>query len=343
MTGLTPGELGGTHKLRGRLFVGTAGFTSASWAGAFYPAGVKKTDEQLHHYQASFGVVEVNSTFYGVPNPETIDAWRRQAAEGFLFVLKVPKAVTHEGGLASEEALAALRVFLERAKGLGPHLGAILFQCSRSQTCDLGKLRSIGTELKRAGMSCRVAFEFRNASWLSDPEVKECMQAVNWALVQHPNSIGRATVGNSSEGRTGDVEHYRLEPLYDTIVTADFVYVRLHGDNDEHSYCFSDRELAVYAEQLHLWRERGLDVFCFLLNDDASAAMPRNAKRIIELTHALAGESVPSGPKPSHQRSLESFFGKAKRKTFANAGASEGPASTVTGTHELGEKRAKVV
>merc|ERR1712217_28639 len=96
----------------------------------------------------------------------------------------------------------------------------------------------------------------------------------SWALVQHPNTLGRATAGGSADG---EAETYPLEALED-VVTADFVYVRLHGDNDAHNYCYSDSELRSYAQQIDKWRRRGLDVYCFLLNDTADAAMPHDAK-----------------------------------------------------------------
>ncbi|CAE8695867.1 unnamed protein product, partial [Polarella glacialis] len=101
---------------------------------------------------------------------------------------------------------------------------------------------------------------------------------------------------------------YPLESLKDE-TTADFVYVRLHGNNDTHTYRYSDEELQGYAGQLHAWRLRGLDVYCFVLADDAGAAMPQNAKRLQELVHGLAGEALPKGPKMAKQSSLASFFG----------------------------------
>ena len=76
----------------------------------------------------------------------------------------------------------------------------------------------------------------------------------NWALVQHPNTLVRAH-RNLLWERSGDKETYSLEPLRN-IVTADFAYVRLHGNDDDHTYCYSDSELCGYAEQLQSWRTR---------------------------------------------------------------------------------------
>jgi len=312
----------------GNLYVGTAGFTNAHWAGNFYPPHAKKSEDQLDCYQETFGIVEVNSTFYGTPSAETIASWRRRAAEGFRFALKVPRTVTHEGALASDPAIEALKHFVDRAKGLAPHLGLLLFQCSRGLRASAQTLHRVAEALRELPSNCRVALELRDAASHVDPAVLHFLRAHNWALVQHPNSIGRATSGNSSAGQ-GEASSYALEPLRD-VTTADFAYVRLHGDNDTHSYCYSDAELAGYAETLHAWRRRGLDLFCFLLNDSAKAAMPHNAKRLMELTHALASEAVPQGPKLKRQRSLSSFFTPSQKAKVAKLSGDGGVAKSAS-------------
>lgn len=292
-------------KRLGRLHVGTAGFTNAHWAGQFYPPSAKKSELQLEHYQETFSVVEVNSTFYGTPSTDAISAWRRRSSDGFQIGLKVPKTVTHEAPF-SAAALEHLSVFLSRAQGLGVALGPLLFQCSRQFAVDLQKLRTVAALLDAWKVPCRVAFEFRDASWHRDAAVLAFMRERNWAMVQHPNTLGRATVGNSSSDNR-QAERYPIELLAD-VATADFAYCRLHGDNDGHSYCYSDEELMGYASQVHAWRVRGLDVYCFLLNDSAEAAMPKNAKRLMEIAHGLASEPVPRGPALARQRTLNSFF-----------------------------------
>jgi len=288
----------------GKLSVGTAGFANSHWTGRFYAPHAKKSEDQLECYQETFNIVEVNSTFYGVPSEETIAAWKRRAAHGFQFSLKVPRAVTHDGGLASDSALESLRHFLLRVKGLGAHLAVLLFQCSRGLRVDVGKLQRVFEELGRCDMQCRVALELRDVPSSQDPVVIGWLRERNWALVQHPNTLGRATAASEQHKVA---ECYPLEPLRD-LTTANFVYVRLHGNNDTHSYCYSESELSSYSEQLHNWRTKGLEVFAFLLNDSAEAAMPHNAKQLLEMVHRLSGEPVPRGPKLAHQRSLTSFF-----------------------------------
>ena len=81
----------------GRVRIGTAGWVSPHWAGAFYPPGAKQSDAQLEHYQEHFDSVEVNSTHYGTPSAEALRGWRARAGLGFEFCWKADKAITHAG------------------------------------------------------------------------------------------------------------------------------------------------------------------------------------------------------------------------------------------------------
>ncbi|CAJ1419286.1 unnamed protein product, partial [Effrenium voratum] len=283
----------------GPLFVGTAGFSCPHWT-QFFGKG-----DLLVLYQETFWAVEVNSSFYGVPSLETVQTWRRKCAEGFRLGLKAPRTVTHEN-LGGETSLESLRFFLQRVAPLAQHLGPILFQCPRSLKADCEMLRRVAKVLDEQDLSIQAAFEFRDASWLSH-EALDFLKSRNWALVQHPNTLGRATSAEK------ELETYPLEPLQEDLVTADWVYVRLHGNNDGHTYRYTDEELLSYARQLHGWRQRGLKVFAFLLNDDAGAAMPQNARRLWELCCGLAAEGEVRGPKLAKQRSLRSFFGAPKK------------------------------
>ena len=94
------------------------------------------------------------------------------------------------------------------------------------------------------------------------------------------------------------------------------------GDNDEHTYRYTDAQLQTYAEALHGFRGRGLDVYAFVLSDDARAAMPQCARRLKELVHRCAGETVPAAPKAAG-RSIASFFGGGG----SGGGGGAGPSS----------------
>jgi len=289
----------------GKLRIGTAGFSSNHWAGHFYPPRVKKSEDQLEAYQDTFSAVEINGTFYGMPAESTISQWKRRSADGFEMSLKVPKSVTHDGQLDSPEALEGLWIFVNRAKALGTNLGPVLFQCPRSLTANVQKLIAVSKVLEEVP-SMRVAMEFRDESWFADEKVQSFMREKNWALVDHPNSIGRATAG-AGTSQDSERTHYALQPLRGTC-TASFAYIRLHGNCDDHTYRYSNAELQSIAAELHNMRMRGVDVYCFMLNDDDTAAMPQNARQLLKATHELQGEPLPKGPGLARQRSLKSFF-----------------------------------
>ncbi len=76
------------------ISVGTCGFSYKDWIGPVYPAGTKAAD-MLPLYAAEFPVVEIDSTYYGVPKPETAASWVSRTPDAFRFSAKLPAAGTH--------------------------------------------------------------------------------------------------------------------------------------------------------------------------------------------------------------------------------------------------------
>eukprot|EP00928_Gymnodinium_smaydae_P098918 TRINITY_DN930_c1_g1_i1.p1 TRINITY_DN930_c1_g1~~TRINITY_DN930_c1_g1_i1.p1 ORF type:complete len:360 (-),score=43.78 TRINITY_DN930_c1_g1_i1:178-1257(-) len=305
---------GGATKPLGKLHVGTAGFSCAHWAGEFYPRGAKNNaDMMLECFQENLSIVELNSSFYGTPSSSTVRNWKQRSAKGFAMSWKVVKSVTHEGRMDSNAAISSLQHFLNRAKELGSeHLAVLLFQCPRTLRVDAAQIDALHEAIQESGVSCRVAVEVRHPECELDQKFLDALKARNWAFVIHPDSVGRATARpRHDDGQT--LGYGKLEPLRTDLITADFVYIRLHGDNDEHTYRYSEDELKAHAEQIHRWRSAGLDVYCFFLNDDAKAAMPQNAVRMRQLAHALAGEPLPRTPKQASNKSISSFFKPAAK------------------------------
>jgi uncharacterized protein YecE (DUF72 family) len=307
---------------------GCAGFANSKWVGNFYPKKLVGTDSsrQLSYYQQHFSTVEINSTFYGVPLATTVQKWKTQSAPGFRFSLKAPKSVTHEGPLNAE----SFTFFLQRVMALGDRLQVVLLQCPSSLRVDAEQLEGIETSATTAGYTGKIAIELRNRDALADEEVQAVLKRNNWGCVFHPNSLGRTTVGNSAGGRGasgGDEvpDPYALEGLDAmeqlTPITADFVYVRLHGANDQHTFEYSHEQIATIAAQLHTWRSRGLSLFVYTLNDlspvegngssgvSSWAAMPRNAQQLEMQVHSLGGGAVPPAPKKP-KKTMMSFFAK---------------------------------
>lgn len=181
-----------------RVAAGTSGFSYPAWRGPFYPPGLPPA-RMLGWYAARLPAVEANATFYRLPRPELLAAWRAQVPPGFLFALKAPRGLTHVKRLRGGEGLLA--ALLRAAAELGPALGPILFQLPPALRRDLPLLEDFLALLPGGG---RAAFEFRHRSWLDD--------AVLATLAAHRAAL---CVVDADEGAT---------PL---VATAGFGYLRL--------------------------------------------------------------------------------------------------------------------
>ncbi len=156
----------------------------------------------LAYYAERFPTVEINYTFYRMPNEKLLAGWAAGTPEGFTFTLKAPRRITHDSKLQRCEEL--LQSFCTIAATLGPKLGALLFQLPPTFKKDAAVLRAF-LELLPEGT--RAAFEFRHASWL-DEEIFEILRARNLALCVA-----------DSEKMSTPVE-----------ITADYAYFRLRDE-----------------------------------------------------------------------------------------------------------------
>jgi uncharacterized protein YecE (DUF72 family) len=158
-----------------RVLVGTSGYNYPEWRGTFYPEKFG-TDKMLAYYAARFSTVEINYTFYRLPNEKLLAGWSAATPDGFSFTLKAPRRVTHDSKLQRCEDL--VQSFCRTARSLGPKLGVLLFQLPPTFKKDVAVLRDFVSLLPDG---TRAAFEFRHASWL-DSEVYAVLRDRNVAL-----------------------------------------------------------------------------------------------------------------------------------------------------------------
>ncbi len=186
-----------------QLFVGTSGFSYVEWKGSFYPAGLPDA-EMLANYAARLPTVEINNTFYRMPQPALLEGWQKKVASAaqFSFALKAPRSITHIARL--KDAADGTAHFLKVAATLGTQLGPILFQLPPFLRKDAGVLREF-LALLPAGT--QAAFEFRHPSWFDD-EVTTLLADKGAALV------------------AGDPDEGEALPL---VATASFGYLRLRA------------------------------------------------------------------------------------------------------------------
>ena len=157
------------------VHTGTSGFAYKEWKGSFYPEKLRN-EEMLSFYGSRFGTVEINITFYRMPSSDVLARWRDDVPDGFRFVLKASRRITHQKRL--KESGDSLRYLLETSATLGDKLGPFLFQLPPNMKADLDRLNDFLALLPR---DCRAAFEFRHPSWYEDP-VFEALAGRNVAL-----------------------------------------------------------------------------------------------------------------------------------------------------------------
>ena len=235
-----------------QIRVGTSGWVYPHWRGLFYPADLPQRG-WFEFYAAHFDTVEVNNTFYRLPEPLTFERWREQAPSGFLYALKASRFLTHVKRLKDPEQ--PLQTFLDRAALLGDELGPLLYQLPPNWELNLDRLEAFLALLPPGG--CHV-LEFRNASWMVE-DVYRLMERYGVAHCIHD-----------------------MQPLQVPLrVTSSTAYVRFHGDA-YHGGGYDRETLAPWARRMLGWQSGGLDVFAYF-NNDAGGMAVRNARTLKEL------------------------------------------------------------
>ena len=154
-----------------RICAGTSGFSYTAWKGSFYPVKLPAA-RMLAAYAGRLPTVEINATFYRMPQARTLAAWRAQVPPSFRFALKGSRRITHAKRLAgaAEEVSYFFRVAAELEGTLGP----VLWQLPPGARKDVAVLRDFLELLPPGGRS---AFEFRHGSWLSDDVLRTLADA----------------------------------------------------------------------------------------------------------------------------------------------------------------------
>jgi uncharacterized protein YecE (DUF72 family) len=244
---------------KARILVGTSGWSYGHWRGAFYPPALPETD-WLGYYAERFASVEINNTFYRLPEQRTLRGWRDSVPADFVFTVKASRYITHIKKLKEPEK--GLATFLERISVLEDKLGPILFQLPPRWRVNPERLAGFLGGLSR---DFRYAFEFRDRSWLD--------QEVYRQLEQH--GVGFCIY---------ELDGY-LSPKK---VTADFVYVRLHGPAGPYQGSYDSPTLSGWAGAFSAWSAQGRSIFCYFDNDQAGYATT-NAAQLQSMLHIERG------------------------------------------------------
>ena len=236
-----------------RVQVGTSGYNYPEWRGTFYPEKFS-TDKMLPYYAERFPTVEINYTFYRMPNEQLLAGGAAATPDHFSFTLKAPRRITHDSKLRHVED--TLQAFCRTARTLGPRLATLLFQLPPNFKKDPDVLRAF-VDLLPEGT--RAAFEFRHPSWFAG-DVFDILRSRNVALCIA-----------DSEKLSTPVE-----------MTADYAYFRLRDEG------YQAPDIERWAETI---RELPVgDVFVYFKHEEQGLG-PEFARRLIT---ALGPELAPT-------------------------------------------------
>ena len=244
------------------LHIGCSGWNYADWRGRFY-APNEPQRLWLERYAERFDTVEVNATFYRLPNRDAVARWVTQTPERFTFTVKVSRYLTHIKRLT--DLGTGLARFAERIEPLVEHgrLGPLLWQLPENFHRDDDRLsrwlRVIGDGRPAALLGSRHAIEFRHPSWFADP-VLEALREHGVALVigDHP-----------------------ARPFQLQLPTASWMFVRFHYGARGRGGNYSATELADWAERFRRWGRRH-EIYAYF-NNDWRAYAPANARKLRRL------------------------------------------------------------
>lgn len=226
------------------VHVGTSGWQYRDWRGAFYPPALAQR-AWLGHYAARFQTVELNNSFYRLPERSSFERWCRETPDDFVMAVKMSRFLTHLRRLREPQEPVAL--FLERAEGLGPKLGPVLLQLPPGFRAEPARLAET---LALFPASIRVAVEFRDDSWYSD-EVRAVLEDHGAALC------------------LADSPHRGTPPWR----TAGWGFVRFHWGLADPEPCYEEKALAAWAERIAgLWQPDE-EVFVYFNNDWRACAV----------------------------------------------------------------------
>lgn len=239
-----------------KTYIGCSGYHYDDWKKKFYPEDLKK-NEWLEYYAKHFNTVEINNTFYKMPEQKDLKKWKDNTPDDFRFTLKANRFFTHQKKLKIDDVFKQrLNSFMELANGMEEKLGCILWQLPGNLHKNVEKLEEL---FELTGKNNLHVFEFRHESWFSD-EVFDVLSENNgtYCMLSAPDDLPETVKATSK--------------------TA---YLRLHGKDDWYNYDYSEKELKKWKS--HLDELKNIDELFVYFNNDQHANAPQNAKTLKSL------------------------------------------------------------
>ncbi len=241
-----------------QAYVGCPMWGNKGWVGKLYPKGTAQ-NEYLRYYAHSFNTIELNTTHYRVPKPESIERWKKMARRGFLFCPKVPQSISHYRKLIN--CADELQLFIESIRGFGDHLGCSFIQLHESFGPELiGNLERFLIDFPR---EIPLAVEFRNQGWFVAQQLRPEARAI---LEAH----GVSPVITDVAGRR-EVCHVSL--------TNRMAMIRFVG-NALHPTDY--RRVEIWIERVAEWVKLGLETLYFFVHEPDDTFAPEMGTFVIQ-------------------------------------------------------------
>jgi uncharacterized protein YecE (DUF72 family) len=266
--------------------IGISGWRYKPWRGTFYPPGLPQRAE-LQYASSHLSTIEINGSFYSLQHPQSYSSWYADTPDDFVFAVKGSRYITHMKRLLDIEVPLANFLasgVLNLKEKLGPILwqfppnfkydaerfGAFLQFLPRDTTEAVRIARRHDSRLKGrpqlradAERPVRHAVEIRNETFLN-PSFVDLLRDNNVALVIS-ESASRWPMPRD--------------------ITADFVYMRLHGDKELYRSGYSDKALERWARRIRAWHKppsrKSRDIYCFFDNTDVKLRAPVDAQTLM--------------------------------------------------------------
>ena len=300
--------------ISGGLRIGVSGWRYGPWRGAFYPKGLVQRAE-LAYASRQLTTIEINGSFYSLQDPASWGRWFDETPDHFVFSVKGPRFITHMKRLREIDAPMA-NFFASGVLRLGRKLGLVLWQFPPNFRFDPATFEPFLATLpfdtdQALRLAERHDHRVVDRTWLEIDAIRPLRHAVE---VRHPSFVDPDFIALLRQYDVAFVaaDTTGLWPEKDD-VTADFVYVRLHGSQTLYQSAYTDAELDRWAARIAAWRagrqaadarliapaaplrRGGRDVFCYFDNTDKLQA-PIDAKRLI----ARLGASTPKRNDVNH-------------------------------------------
>jgi uncharacterized protein YecE (DUF72 family) len=321
--------------------IGISGWRYEPWRGVFYPKGLAQHAE-LAYAARIFPSVEINGTFYSLQRPECFEQWYHATPPGFVFAVKGGRYITHMLRLLNAQAALA-NFFAQGLFNLREKLGPILWQFPASFRFDAERLERffqllpVDTE-QALQLARRRDYRLRGRARLAIDATRPLRHAIE---IRHESFLNPAFVRLLRRYRIALVvaDAAGLFPCRED-VTADFVYLRLHGDTELYASGYSDAALARWAARVRAWSEgaqppgaslivpgrapsrRPRDVYCYFDND-AKVKAPFDAAQLARhlglVLPGVPGEPLPEPAARSTARRSTAARGAGLRRRIAAA------------------------